>query len=237
MLGDRLNTLNGSHQVYIQDASDINIDNVSISGAALKCMWLNGQCQRIKGNVRTTNCNQTSLAITGTASLPASDIEIELISTNENISGTLDQGLGSALWISSAQMVKIRGRCGNSSSASSYVHGVYLGSTCTDCQIEMRVGQPSATYGGRCIYGDGFAYSNRNRIDRSEILTHGSIVGNFISYDAVGHRVIMGGGAYPSTGVWHVGDTCWNTENIVSGASIGWRVNAGGIWVSLGVII
>ncbi|MET5770432.1 hypothetical protein [Enterobacter cloacae] len=235
MLGDRLNITNGSHQLYMQDVSDVMLDNVSVSGAALKGVWLNGQCQRVCGSVRVTNCNQTSLAITGTASLPAQDINIELISSAENVSSSSDNGLGSALWISGAQRVRVTGRCGNLSSASNYVHGAYLGSTCTDCEVEMRIGQPSATYGGKCVYGDTFSFANRNRVDRSVLLSYGSISGNFISYDAAGHRVINGS-TYPSTGAWLMGDTCWNTGNIVSGASIGWRVDASGVWKSIGTI-
>ncbi|MGG1954393.1 hypothetical protein [Enterobacter cloacae] len=235
LFGERLNATNGSHQIFMQDVSDVRLDNVSVSGAALKGVWLSGQCQRVYGSVRVTNCNQTSLAITGTSSLPAQDINLELISSAENASGNSDPALGSALWVSGAQKVKVTGRCGNSTSASTYVHGAYLGSTCTDCEVEMRIGQPSASYGGKCVFGDTFSFANRNRVDRSIILTYGSISGNFINYDASGHRVITGS-TFPSSGSWLKGDTCWNTENIVSGASIGWRVNASGAWVSIGTI-
>lgn len=235
LVGERLNAATGSHQLYIQDASDITLNNVSISGAALKSVWLNGQCQRIRGNVRSTNGNQNAIAVTGSVSALAQDIDIESISTNENTLGSSDPTVGSALWISGATKVKVRGRCGNSASASTYVHGVYLGATTTDCEIEMLIGQPSATYGGKCVFGDSFSFSARNRCDRSIILKHGSIAGNFIGYDPSGHRVITGA-TYPLTGAWLNGDTCWNTENIVSGASIGWRVDASGVWKSLGII-
>lgn len=235
LLGERLNATNGSHQIYAQDVSDVSINNTSVSGAALKGVWLNGQCQRVYGSFRVTNCNQTSLAITGTLSLPAQDIDLELISSAENASGSSDQVLGSAVWISGAQKVRVSGRCGNLTSASSYVHGVYLGSTCTDCEVEMRIGQPSATYGGKCIYGDSFAFSNRNRIDRSIPLQYGSVVGNFVSYDSSGHRVITGA-TFPASGAWAIGDRCINTDNVVTGASTEWRYTPGGTWKAMGTI-
>ncbi|WOJ29006.1 hypothetical protein R1917_13700 [Citrobacter koseri] len=234
-LGERLNATNGSHQLYMQDVSDVVLDNVSVSGAALKGVWLNGQCQRVRGNVTVTNCNHTSLAVTGSVSATAKDINIDLVSSNENRLDSSDPGLGSAVWMSGCERVTITGRCGNTTSPSNYVHGAQFGSTCTDCEVVMRIGDPSATYGGKCVNGDSFAFSARNRCDRSIILKYGSIAGNFISYDSSGHRVITGS-TFPASGAWLKGDTCWNTENIVSGASIGWRVDASGVWKSLGLI-
>lgn len=196
MLGERLNATNGSHQLYMQDVSDVLLDNVSVSGAALKGVWLTGQCQRVNGNVSVTNCNHTSLAVTGSVSAAAKDINIELVSSNENRIGSSDPGLGSAVWLSGCERVKITGRCGNTTSPSNYVNGVQFGSTCVDSEVEMRIGEPSATYNGKCVNGDTFAFSARNRCDRSIILKYGSIAGNFISYDASGHRVITGS-TYP----------------------------------------